>query len=126
MADGAQSMGAYKGEAGEVRLHQLLCRAAPNQLPITRCVLRIRIQSKSDFPFTARASVKGTAGRNGARHGGRVTLVVTVFEELSSAKRSGLVCKERRSGVPSGRMGTHVQSATSQLLPKGPHTGFGI
>ena len=46
--------------------------------------------SKSDFQFTARASVKGTAGRNGARHGGRVTLVVTVFEEpYGSAKRPG-------------------------------------
>ena len=49
----------------------------------------VQYQSKSDFQFTARASVKGTAGRNGAWHGGRVTLVVTVFEELGSAKRPG-------------------------------------
>ena len=40
----------------------------------------------------------------------------TVRSERRPTRRPCDPCKERRSRVPSGRMGTHVQSATSQLL----------
>ena len=68
---------------------------------LTRCGVRHhcgnqQTQSKSDLLFVV-PPLKVPQSRNVARHGGRVTPAVTVFEELCSAKRPGLESEEGRA-----------------------------